>query len=146
MKYFLPSFIVLPILEMYILIEVGGFIGALNTIGLVLLTALLGLILLRQQGFRTLLNARNKLMQAELPTEELVTGIFLAVGGALLLTPGFVTDFIGFMCLLPFTRSFLMSLIATSFFDVSGFSQKKEEKQGNWIAVSYTHLTLPTKA
>ena len=137
MKYFLPSFIVLPILEMYILIEVGGFIGALNTIGLVLLTALLGLILLRQQGFRTLLNARNKLMQAELPTEEIVTGIFLAVGGALLLTPGFVTDFIGFMCLLPFTRSFLMSLIPTSFFDVSRFSQKKEEKQGNWIEGEY---------
>ncbi len=137
MKYFLPSFIVLPILEMYILFEVGGFIGVLNTLGLVLLTALLGLILLRQQGFRTLLNARNKLMQAELPTEELVTGIFLAVGGALLLTPGFVTDFIGFMCLLPFTRSFLMSLIATSFFDVSGFSQKKEEKRGNWIEGEY---------
>ena len=137
MKYFLPSFIVLPILEMYILIEVGGFIGALNTIGLVLLTALLGLILLRQQGFRTLLNARNKLMQAELPTEEIVTGIFLAVGGALLLTPGFVTDFIGFMCLLPFTRRFLMSFIATSFFDVSGFSNQKEEKQGNWIEGEY---------
>ena len=115
----------------------GGFIGALNTIGLVLLTALLGLMLLRQQGFRTLLNARNKLMQAELPTEEIVTGIFLAVGGALLLTPGFVTDFIGFMCLLPFTRRFLMSFIATSFFDVSGFSHQKEEKQGNWIEGEY---------
>ncbi|SVA82731.1 uncharacterized protein METZ01_LOCUS135585 [marine metagenome] len=137
MKYFLPSFIVLPILEMYILIEVGGFIGALNTIGLVLLTALLGLILLRQQGFRTLLNARNKLIQAELPTEEIVTGIFLAIGGALLLTPGFVTDFIGFMCLLPFTRRFLMSQIATSFFNVSEFSQQKEAKQGNWIEGEY---------
>ena len=137
MKYFLPSFIVLPILEMYILIEVGGFIGALNTIGLVLLTALLGLMLLRQQGFRTLLNARNKLMQAELPTEEIVTGIFLAVGGALLLTPGFVTDFIGFTCLLPFTRRFLISLIAINFFDVSGFSHQKEEKQGNWIEGEY---------
>ena len=137
MKYFLPSFIVLPILEMYILIEVGSFIGALNTIGLVLLTALLGLILLRQQGFRTLLNARNKLMQAELPTEEIVTGIFLAVGGALLLTPGFVTDFIGFMCLLPFTRRLLMSQIATSFFNVSEFSEQKEQKQGNWIEGEY---------
>ena len=137
MKYFLPSFIVLPILEMYILIEVGGFIGALNTIGLVLLTALLGLILLRQQGFRTLLNARNKLMQAELPAEEIVTGIFLAIGGALLLTPGFVTDFIGFMCLLPFTRRLLMSQIATSFFNVSGFSEQKEQKQGNWIEGEY---------
>ena len=137
MKYFLPSFIVLPILEMYILIEVGSFIGAFNTIGLVLLTALLGLILLRVQGFQTLLNARNKLMQAELPAEELVIGIFLAVGGALLLTPGFVTDFIGFMCLLPFTRRFLISLIATNFFDVSRFSQQKEEKQGNWIEGEY---------
>ena len=137
MKYFLPSFIVLPILEMYILIEVGSFIGALNTIGLVLLTALLGLILLRQQGFRTLLNARNKLMQAELPAEEIVTGIFLAIGGALLLTPGFVTDFIGFMCLLPFTRRLLMSQIATSFFNVSGFSEQKEQKQGNWIEGEY---------
>ena len=137
MKYFLPSFIVLPILEMYILIEVGSFIGALNTIGLVLLTALLGLILLRQQGFRTLLNARNKHIQAELPTEEIVTGIFLAIGGALLLTPGFVTDFIGFMCLLPFTRRFLMSQIATSFFNVSEFSQQKEAKQGNWIEGEY---------
>ena len=137
MKYFLPSFIVLPILEMYILIEVGSFIGAFNTIGLVLLTALLGLILLRQQGFQTLLNARNKLLQAELPTEEIVTGIFLAVGGALLLTPGFVTDFIGFMCLLPFTRRFLMSLIATSFFDVSVFSQQKDEKQSYWIEGEY---------
>ena len=137
MKYFLPSFIVLPILEMYILIEVGSFIGALNTIGLVLLTALLGLILLRQQGFRTLLNARNKLMQAELPAEEIVTGIFLAVGGALLLTPGFVTDFIGFMCLLPFTRRLLMSQIATSFFNVSGFSEHKEQKQGDWIEGEY---------
>ena len=137
MKYFLPSFIVLPILEMYILIEVGSFIGALNTIGLVLLTALLGLILLRQQGFRTLLNARNKLLQAELPAEEIVTGIFLAIGGALLLTPGFVTDFIGFMCLLPFTRRLLMSQIATSFFNVSGFSEQKEQKQGNWIEGEY---------
>ena len=137
MKYFLPSFIVLPILEMYILIEVGSFIGAPKTIGLVLLTALLGLILLRQQGFRTLLNARNKLMQDELPAEEIVTGIFLAIGGALLLTPGFVTDFIGFMCLLPFTRHFLMSLITTSFFNVSGFSEQKEEKKGNWIEGEY---------
>ena len=137
MKYFLPSFIVLPILEMYILIEVGSFIGTLNTIGLVLLTALLGLILLRQQGFRTLLNVRNQLMQAELPAEEIATGIFLAIGGALLLTPGFVTDFIGFMCLLPFTRRLLMSQIATSFFNVSEFSEQKEQKQGNWIEGEY---------
>ena len=61
----------------------------------------------------------------------------MAIGGALLLTPGFVTDFIGFMCLLPFTRRFLMSQIATSFFNVSEFSQQKEERQGNWIEGEY---------
>ena len=95
MKYFLPIFIGLPILEMYILIQVGTSIGAFNTIALVLLTAVIGLVLLRQQGFQTLMNARNKLMHSELPAEEIVTGIFLAIGGALLLTPGFVTDAIG---------------------------------------------------
>ena len=64
MKYLLPTFLVLPILEMYVLIKVGGNIGAFNTILLVLLTALIGLALLRVQGFRTLINARNKLGMA----------------------------------------------------------------------------------
>ena len=137
MKYFLPTFIVLPILEMYFLIQVGTFIGAFNTIALVLLTAIMGLFLLRQQGFQTLLSARNKLMQSELPAEEIVTGIFLAVGGALLLTPGFVTDFIGFIFLIPFTRRFLMSKVASSFFNVSGFSVQKEEIEGEWIEGEY---------
>jgi len=88
MKYLLPTFIVLPILEMYVLIRVGSNIGAFNTILLVLLTALIGFALLRVQGFRTLMNARNKLGMAQLPAEEIITGIFLAIGGALLLTPG----------------------------------------------------------
>ena len=137
MKYFLPTFIVLPILEMYFLIQVGTFIGAFNTIALVLLTAIVGLFLLRQQGFQTLLNARNKLMQSELPAEEILTGIFLAVGGALLLTPGFVTDFIGFICLIPFTRHFLMSKVASSLFNVSDFSVKKEKIEGELIEGEY---------
>ncbi len=137
MKYFLPSFVVLPILEMYILIKVGGVFGALNTIALVLLTALIGILLLRQQGFKTLFNARNKLMQSELPAEEIVTGIFLAAGGALLLTPGFVTDFIGFLFLVPFTRSWFMSLISSNFFFNTRFSQHKAQEKTDWIEGEY---------
>ena len=75
MRYLLPTFIVLPILEMYVLIKVGGNLGALNTVLLVLLTALIGVALLRVQGFRTLMNAKNKLGMAQLPAEEIITGI-----------------------------------------------------------------------
>ena len=137
MKYFLPIFIGLPILEMYILIQVGTSIGAFNTIALVLLTAVIGLVLLRQQGFQTLMNARNKLMHSELPTEEIVTGIFLAIGGALLLTPGFVTDAIGLMCLVPFTRKLFLSFLASSLFPVSSFSDKPNDTNKDWIEGEY---------
>jgi UPF0716 protein FxsA len=101
---FLFLFIVMPIVEMTILIKVGTMIGALNTIGLVLLTAIVGAALLRQQGLATLLKANQRLNSGELPAKEVAEGLILAVGGALLLTPGFVTDTIGFLCLIPGTR------------------------------------------
>lgn len=90
------------------LIKVGGVIGALNTIALVFLTAVVGIALLRRQGFKTLLRARNKMDTGELPAQELVEAIFLAVGGALLLTPGFITDAIGFCCLIPGIRQVII--------------------------------------
>ena len=105
MKYLLPTFIVMPILEMYVLIQVGSYIGALETIGLVLLTAVLGLALLRQQGFEAMSSARMKLQQSEIPAEEILTGFFLAIGGVLLITPGFITDAFGFLLLIPNTRT-----------------------------------------
>jgi len=104
---FLFLFIVMPIVEMTILIKVGTIIGALNTIGLVLLTAIIGAALLRQQGLATLLKANQRLNSGELPAKEVAEGLILAVGGALLLTPGFVTDTIGFLCLIPGTRHWL---------------------------------------
>lgn len=107
MGIFLLLFIILPIVEMTILIKVGTMIGALNTIGLVLLTAVIGAALLRQQGFATLLRANERLNSGELPAKEVAEGLILAVGGALLLTPGFVTDTVGFLCLFPGTRHFL---------------------------------------
>ena len=107
MGVFLFLFIVMPIVEMTILIKVGTLIGALNTIGLVLLTAVIGAALLRQQGLSTLLRANQRLNSGELPAREVAEGLILAVGGALLLTPGFVTDGIGFLCLLPGSRHWL---------------------------------------
>ena len=107
MGVFFLLFVILPIVEMTILIKVGAVIGALNTIGLVLLTAVLGAALLRQQGLATLLKANQRLNSGELPAKEVAEGLILAVGGALLLTPGFVTDTVGFLCLLPGTRHWL---------------------------------------
>ena len=101
-------FMLIPIIEMWILIEVGGWIGALPTIGLVVLTAMIGLSLLKQQGLSTLLRARRKMDEGAIPASELVSGVMIAVGGALLLTPGFVTDALGFALLIPQTRQWLL--------------------------------------
>ena len=107
MSVFLLLFIIMPIVEMTILIKVGTVIGALNTVGLVLLTAVIGAWLLRQQGLATLLRANQRLNSGELPAQEVAEGLILAIGGALLLTPGFVTDTIGLLCLVPGTRHWL---------------------------------------
>ncbi|MCR8923643.1 FxsA family protein [Dasania sp. GY-MA-18] len=97
-------FVLIPIAEIMLLIEVGDHIGGLNTVALVLLTAIIGAGLLRKQGLDTLLRANQRMAQGEIPIKEMLSGIVLAVGGALLLTPGFITDALGFLCLLPLTR------------------------------------------
>lgn len=107
MSVFLFLFIIMPIAEMAVLIQVGGMIGVLNTVGLVLLTAVIGAWLLRQQGLATLLKANQRLNSGELPAKEVAEGLILAIGGALLLTPGFITDTVGFLCLIPGTRHWL---------------------------------------
>ena len=133
MKYLFPTFIILPILEMYVLIKVGGNLGALNTVLLVLLTALIGVALLRVQGFRTLMNAKNKLGMAQLPAEEMITGIFLAIGGALLLTPGFITDIFGFLCLVPLTRRILLKVFLNNLRPFEVVNESKSEVKQDWI-------------
>jgi UPF0716 protein FxsA len=106
-------FIVTPIFEMLLLIEVGSKIGALNTVAVVLLTAMIGLALLRKQGLDTLLRANQKINSGEVPAQEMAEGLALAAGGALLLTPGFITDGIGFCLLMPVTRQLLVKTIFT---------------------------------
>lgn len=82
----------------------GSIIGAISTILLILATAIIGAALLRQQGLSTLSRFQSNLSSGTLPAQELIEGILLAVGGALLMTPGFVTDAMGFFCLIPFSR------------------------------------------
>lgn len=123
-------FILIPIAEMWLLIEVGSRIGALPTIGLVLLTAIIGLALLRQQGFSTLMRAQQRMAVGEIPAQEMGEGLFLAVGGALLLTPGFITDAIGFSCLIPGLRQAVMGRLLRRMRFVQMGSSHWQTRQG----------------
>lgn len=130
MRYLLLLFIVMPILEMWLLITVGQQIGALPTIGLVLLTAVVGLSLLRRQGFATLFRARSRLDAGELPAMEMAEGLVLALCGALLLTPGFVTDAIGFAGLVaPLRRRIVSRLVSRM--EVVSYSDYRVHRPAN---------------
>ncbi len=89
-------FIIIPIIEISIFITVGSNIGIFNTIAIILITALVGIFLVRRQGIRLLFDAQRNLSQGIMPTEEIKGAIFLLVSGLLLITPGFFTDCIGF--------------------------------------------------
>lgn len=108
MRVWFLIFVATPIVEMYLLIEVGGYIGAPATIGLVVLTALIGITLLRRQGLATLTRGVTRLQQGEVPAQEMAEAILLGIAGALLLTPGFVTDGVGFALLTPGIRQRLI--------------------------------------
>jgi len=97
-------FLVVPLVEIYLLIKVGGLIGALPTVFLVVFTAVLGAFLLRMQGLSTLARVQAALARGELPAMEILEGAVLLVAGALLLTPGFFTDTLGFLALVPNIR------------------------------------------
>ena len=104
MRLLFILFVAVPILEMIILIKIGGLIGAIPTIAMVVLTATVGIWLLKLEGLATLRRVQEKMTTGQLPETELLEGIMLIVGGALLLTPGFVTDSFGFVCLIPGLR------------------------------------------
>lgn len=128
MRFLFLLFIVVPIIEITLLINVGQAIGAWNTVGLVLLSAFIGVNMLRYQGLSTLGRAQQRMQSGELPGREMVEGIVLAVGGALLLTPGFVTDVIGFLCLIPFTRQRFADLLLSRFSVVTMSQQQSQQR------------------
>ncbi len=98
-------FILVPIFEIYLFLQVGSFLGIWTTVLLVFLTAVIGTTLLRAQGLATLQKVQNTVQQGQVPTFALLEGIIILLGGALLLTPGFFTDAIGFICLIPVLRN-----------------------------------------
>ncbi|MGI2170359.1 FxsA family protein [Shewanella sp. MF05960] len=98
-------FVLIPVVELNVLIEVASSIGSWTTVGLVLFTAVVGVSLVRSQGLSTLMSVQQKLARGEAPGQEIVEGMMLAAAGVLLLIPGFVTDFIGLILLTPLTRA-----------------------------------------
>ncbi len=102
-------FIGVPLIEIYLFISLGGLIGALPTVLLVIVTALIGVSLLRAQGFSTMAKFQKEVATGQLPASTMLEGVALILGGALLLTPGFLTDTIGFLCLIPFTRQTIIA-------------------------------------
>ncbi len=124
-------FLLVPLCEIYLLLKVGSVIGVAWTIFTVVFTAVLGAYLVRRQGVSTLTKVQASLARHELPAMEMMEGLCLLVAGALLLTPGFITDGIGFACLTPVIRRPIIRRILKSGFIVAGDSAPPRQSSSN---------------
>ncbi len=104
-------FLFVPILELYVLIKVGSIIGPLNTIMIVILTAISGGYLAKREGLKTMFKIRENMLNGVMPTEELTDAMFIFMAGVLLLTPGFITDLLGILMLIPGSRNWMKKRI-----------------------------------
>ena len=109
MNAILLTIILIPVIEIYLFIEIGGKIGALYTISLIFLTAVIGIYYAKYEGFNTLKSGMGQLMKNEMPVYEIVSGAALAFAALLLIIPGFATDIIGFLMIFPPTRKLMFS-------------------------------------
>lgn len=132
MRILFLLFAIMPIIEIALLVKVGGIIGGWNTIGIVLLTAFIGAYFVRREGVSTLQTAQLKMQRGEMPGKELVDGLMLAVAGVLMVTPGFITDIFGILLVVPGTRHIIaafvtkhmkMRAVTTASFHQQGFGQ-----------------------
>ena len=105
----LLAFTIIPIIEIYLLIEIGSIFGALTAITLVILTGFLGAFMARMQGLQTLFRIQESLREGRMPSGELLDALLIVIAGLVLLTPGFLTDSAGFLLLIPTTRNFIIS-------------------------------------
>ena len=109
MLKFLIAFTFIPIIEIYLLIEIGSFFGVLTAITLVILTGFLGAFMARMQGLQTLFRIQESLREGRMPSGELLDAMLIVLAGLVLLTPGFLTDSVGFLLLIPTTRNSIKS-------------------------------------
>jgi len=110
MNTFFLIFFALPAIEIFLMIKIGGHIGALNTLGLIFFTAIVGIYYARIQGIQTLRSGIIDIYQNKAPIQQLITGASIAFAAVLLIVPGFFTDIIGFILLIPITRNILFKI------------------------------------
>ena len=127
-----PIFVVVTLAEIYVLVSVGQAIGGLSTVLLVIITAFIGSSLLRQQGWSTMAKAQQSMSEGRTPAMEMMEGVVILVSGILLLTPGFLTDVLGLLGLMPWSRSYF----------INHFLEKNAErvfKQRNSVFINRTN-------
>ena len=122
MNTFFLLIISIPIIEIYLFIKIGSQIGAFNTISLIFITAFLGVLYARYEGFNTLKSGMSQMVKNEIPIYEIISGAALAFAALLLILPGFATDFLGLLIIFPFTRKLILK-------NVSNKHSPKSEKQ-----------------
>ena len=133
MNPFFIIFIGIPALEIFLLIKIGGEIGALNTVALILLTAIIGIYFAKLQGIQTLKSGLVNLYQNKAPVYELISGTSIAFAAVLLIIPGFLTDLIGFILLIPFTRKILFKIILKNKTEIDKQKEKIETIDGEIV-------------
>lgn len=111
MRVFLLLLLLFPVLELFVLVKVGMSIGFLPTFLLVVAGSMLGIFVVRVAGLATAMRARESLARGELPAQQMMDGLMMTVGGGLLVLPGFISDVLGLICLMPFTRRVLVSKV-----------------------------------
>ena len=126
MNTLLLSIILVPILEIYLFIKIGTQIGALNTILLIFVTAVTGIVYARYEGLNTLKSGFSQMIKNEIPAYEMISGAAIAFGALLLIIPGFATDTLGFLIILPLTRKLIFGKLSTKFKD-------KTKEKNNFI-------------
>ena len=136
MRYFFLFLIIFPFIEIYTLIVIGGSVGAFNTMLWIFFSGIMGLYLLRNQGLKTLLDIQSKKSVFEPTADNFLKTIFTPIGGFFLLIPGFITDVIGILVLLPITRIFILGLLF-SYLRPIGQGTGTNKNNGDWIEGEY---------
>ena len=115
MNSVLIAIILVPVIEIYLFIKIGSQIGALTTITLIFITAILGIIYARYEGLNTLKSGFTQLIKNEIPVYEIISGAAITFAALLLIIPGFATDIIGFLLIFPFSRKFILKILSSKF-------------------------------